>query len=87
MSSYPLESIKPVFIGKHYVDAFSEGLKVVSKIKELDLSSSDLNYNALSPILDKAPLSLESLNITNNYNLTPKIYRMIGDMLDNNQRK
>lgn len=73
-NKYPLEVVKPIFVGKGYAEAFSEGIKVVGKLKELDLSSSDLNYNALEPILDKAPMSMESLNIMQNYNLTASIY-------------
>ena len=74
-NKYPLEIIKPVFIGKDYAEPFSEGIKVIGKLKVLDLSSTDLNYNTLEPILDKAPISLESLNIMQNYNLTPRIYK------------
>lgn len=64
-----------MFVGKDYAEPFSEGLKIIAKLKVLDLSSSDLNYSSLEPILDKAPLSLESLNIMQNYNLTPSIYK------------
>lgn len=83
---YPLESVKTVFIGKDYAEPFSEALKVINKVKELDLSYSDLHNEMLLPILEKVPLSLESLIVSHNYNFTPKVYKWLGSLLEDNQR-
>jgi len=81
---YPLESVKTVFVGKDYAEPFSEGLQIINKVKDLDLSSSDLSYGMLAP--EKMPNSLEKLILDNNYNFTPKVYKLIGSLLEDNSR-
>jgi hypothetical protein len=84
--SYPLERVHTIYVGKDYAEPFSEGLKIVNRVKQLDVTSSDLHYDMLLPIIEKVPLSLESLIIAHNCNLTFKVYKSIAGLLDNNQR-
>jgi len=83
---YPMEWVKTIFVGKNYAEPFSEGLQRLNRIKDLNLSSSDLSYGMLVPILEKVPNSLESLNLGNNYNFIPKVYKTIGGLLEDNSR-
>ena len=78
--------MKTIFVGKNYAEPFSEGLQRLNRIKDLNLSSSDLSYGMLVPILEKVPNSLESLNLGNNYNFIPKVYKTIGGLLEDNSR-
>jgi hypothetical protein len=87
LGASPSASYKTIYIGKDYAEPFSEGIKMINTCKALDLSSSDLSYNTMEPILKKAPISLEDLKIPQNHNLTPKIYKSLGNMLDDRSRK
>jgi hypothetical protein len=83
---YPLERVHTIFVGKDYAEPFSEGLSIVNKVKQLDVTSSDLHFDMLLPILEKVPMSLESLIIAHNYNLSFKVWKTISGLLDNNLR-
>lgn len=83
---YPLEIVKTIFVGKDYAEPFAEGIKIVSKLKELDLTSSDLHYEMLLPILKKLPMSIETLILKLNYNFTPKVYRIISNLVEDSGR-
>jgi hypothetical protein len=85
-NNYALESVRTIFVGKEYAEPFSEGIKVVNKVKELNVSKSDLHNDMLLPILKKVPLSLEALNVSYNYNLTSKVYKNLCGILDDPQR-
>jgi len=63
ISKYPSNTVKTIFVGKDYAEPLAEGIKVINKIKELDLSNSDLSYDKLKPILKRLPKSLETLKI------------------------
>ena len=83
----PSNKVKIVFVGKDYTVPLSEGLKLIKKLEELDLSSSFLNYDRLIPILQNIPISLESLKIPQNFNLTQGIYKLLGCLMEDSTRK
>lgn len=83
---YPLENVRSIFIGKDYAEPFSEGIKMVNKVKNLDLTSSDLHGDMVIPILKKVPISLESLNISYNYNLTSQVFKTLSLLIDDKDR-
>ena len=87
VGTYPSNKVSTIFVGKDYTVPLSEGLKVIKKLKELDLSSSDLDYDKLVPILKNIPISLESLKIPQNFNLTPGIYQLLGSLIEDKTRK
>ena len=84
--SYALEDVKTIFVGKQYAEPFSEGIKMISKVKNLNLTSSDLHGDMMLPILKKVPKSLEGLNISYNYNLTPSVFKMLNSIMEDKQR-
>jgi hypothetical protein len=83
---YPLENVRSIFIGKEYAEPFAEGIKMINKVKDLDLTSSDLHGDMVIPILKKVPISLESLNISYNYNLTSKVFKALSVLVDDKDR-
>ncbi|CAI2365652.1 unnamed protein product [Moneuplotes crassus] len=86
MKKYPLESVKSIFVGKDYAFPFSEGIQIINKLKDLDLSCSDLGNGMLIPILKKLPTSLEKLDVSSNRNFSDKVYHIIASLLEDKDR-
>lgn len=87
MKKYPLESVKSIFVGKDYAFPFSEGIQIINKLKDLDLSCSDLSNGMLIPILEKLPTSLEKLDVSSNRNFSDKVYHLIASLLEDKDRR
>jgi hypothetical protein len=67
-------NLSSFYLRESYVDAFSSGMNLSSNIVKLNLSRNQLTTNRIIRIVNKVPLTLKELDISNNPNISIEAY-------------
>ena len=73
-------------MSNEFVDAFAENLRLNVKLNSLILNKTQLSDSALEQILKNVSIDLTKLEISYNEGLTVKSYKIIKQMISDNQR-
>jgi len=72
-------NLKSFYLRESYVEAFSESLKMETKLQVLNLNRNQLTTNRLIKILLKIPRVLRELNLGNNNQVTAEAWQVLAE--------